>query len=107
MCIHGPPLTEFRMEDSPADQLLWPVLKHFLYADRSAGAGAEVETLRACASRCATVARAGRRMVCSMYSQGLRLGHVIQAHPQTCWAVWARCRPTMLPDGRYLLVHYS
>ena len=25
------------MEDSPADQLLWPCIKHFLYADRSHG----------------------------------------------------------------------
>ena len=25
-----------RMEDSPADQLLWTVLKHFLYSDRCA-----------------------------------------------------------------------
>lgn len=36
-----------RMEDDPAEQLLWPVLKHFTYAERSTGAAAELGVLKA------------------------------------------------------------
>jgi len=46
-------ITRFRrkykkaMENEPADQLLWPAIKHFLYSERDEDSGIEVETLGA------------------------------------------------------------